>query len=132
MKGIFMGTVTAVIVCVMVFSVQQQAEQKMWIAAGYLDFVCPMDYTVDNDQFWNLVANQLDILADNTPVYPGIGASSPGLPPEQVARQIYIASGPGVSGFIIFNYDLSVATELLPALSKGLTDSESQRRSNTQ
>ena len=101
---------------------------KAWIEAGYLDFVCPMDYTADNDQFRNVVAKQLDIVAGHTPVYPGIGASAPGLPPEQVARQIYIARNLGTSGFTIFNYDLSVATEVLPALSKGLTRPEPQPR----
>ncbi|MFC1713842.1 family 10 glycosylhydrolase [Candidatus Poribacteria bacterium] len=103
---------------------------KAWIDAGYLDFVCPMDYTANNDQFWNVVASQLDIVTNDTPVYPGIGASAPGLPPEQVARQIHIARNLGVTGFTIFNYDLSVATELLPALSKGLTSVELLRKEN--
>ncbi len=103
---------------------------KAWVEAGYLDFVCPMDYTASNDQFRNVVAKQLDIVTNDTPVYPGIGASAPGLPPEQVARQIYIARNLGVTGFTIFNYDLSVATELLPALSKGLTSAELLRKEN--
>jgi uncharacterized lipoprotein YddW (UPF0748 family) len=94
---------------------------KAWIESGYLDFVCPMNYTADNDHFSNLVTNEIEIVKGHIPLYPGIGASAPGLPPEQVAMQIHIARNLGVKGFIIFNYDLSVANEVLPALSKGLT-----------
>lgn len=94
---------------------------KAWIEAGYLDFVCPMDYTDDNDRFKNMIINQSEVVDDQIPLYPGIGASAPGLPPEQVAMQIHIARNLGVGGFIIFNYDLSVAKEVLPALRKGIT-----------
>jgi hypothetical protein len=38
--------------------------------------------------------------------------------------QIQAAQKLGVDGFIIFNYDLSVAKDVLPALSKGLTKME--------
>jgi len=97
---------------------------KVWIESGYLDFVCPMDYTSDDDQFRNWVMNQIEVVNKRIPLYPGVGASAPGLPPEQVATQIQIARELGVSGFIIFNYDLSVAKDVLPALSKGLTKIE--------
>ena len=94
---------------------------KLWIDSGYLDFVCPMDYTADNDHFKNMVTGQMGIVDKRIPLYPGVGASAPGLSPEQVAMQIHIARGSGVDGFIIFNYDLSVAKEVLPALLKGVT-----------
>jgi uncharacterized lipoprotein YddW (UPF0748 family) len=94
---------------------------KAWIESGYLDFVCPMDYTADNNHLRNLVVNQVDIVSKRVPLYPGIGASAPGLPPEQVAMQVHIARNLGVDGFIVFNYDLSVATGVLPALFKGIT-----------
>ncbi len=97
---------------------------KVWIESGYLDFVCPMDYTADNDQFGNWVDNQIAVVNKKVPLYPGIGASAPGLPPEQVAMQIHQARKLGVDGFIIFNYGLSVARDVLPALSKGLTKME--------
>ncbi len=94
---------------------------KAWIESGYLDFVCTMDYTASNDHFRNLVTSQMKIANKRIPLYPGIGASAPGLPAEQVAMQAHIARKLGVDGFIIFNYDLSVAREILPALFKGLT-----------
>jgi len=94
---------------------------KLWIDSGYLDFVCPMDYTSDNDHFKNMVTNQRSIVNGKIPLYPGIGASAPGLPSDQVALQAHIARSLGVEGFIIFNYDLTVAEIVLPALFKGLT-----------
>ena len=94
---------------------------KLWIDSGYLDFVCPMDYTDNNDRFTNMVTNQIKVANNRIPLYPGIGASAPGLSPDQVAMQAHIARTLGVSGFIIFNYDLTVATNVLPALFKGLT-----------
>lgn len=94
---------------------------KLWIDSGYLDFVCPMNYTSDNDRFGNMVGNQMSIVNNKIPLYPGIGASAPGLPSDQVAMQAHIARNLGVKGFIIFNYDLTVAEKVLPALHKGLT-----------
>ncbi len=79
-----------------------------------------MNYTEDNDHFRNLVTNQLDIVKECIPVYPGIGASAPGLSSEQVAMQVHLARELGVRGFIVFNYDLSVAEYVLPDLFKGV------------
>ena len=93
----------------------------MWVESGYLDFVCPMDYTEDNDQFRDLVSDQMDMINGRIPLYPGIGASAPGLSPEKVAMQVQTVRNLGASGFIIFSYDLSVARSVLPALSKGMT-----------
>ncbi len=94
---------------------------KLWIDSGYLDFVCPMNYTSDNDRFANMITNQKSVVNGKVPLYPGIGASAPGLPADQVAMQAYIARSLGVEGFIIFNYDLTVAMNALPALLKGST-----------
>ena len=92
-----------------------------WVKSGYLDFVCPMDYTANNDHFRNIVTNQIRIVNNQIPLYPGIGASAPGLTPDQVAIQTHIARELGAKGFIIFNYDLTVANYVLPALLKGIT-----------
>jgi len=97
---------------------------KKWIDAGYLDFICPMNYTDNNAHFKNMVLNQTDVVNDRIPLYPGIGASAPGLPPEQVAMQVHIARMLGTKGFIIFNYDLSVAKDVLPALRKGINQDD--------
>ena len=97
---------------------------KAWIEAGYLDFVCPMNYTIDDDQFRNIVMAQSEAINKRVPLYPGIGASAPGLPPAQVAMQIYITRDLGLDGFVIFNYDLQLAEQVLTEFSKGLTSSE--------
>lgn len=90
---------------------------KLWIDSGYLDFVCPMNYTDNNERFKNMVSNQINIVNKRIPLYPGIGASAPGLSADQVAMQIHLARTSGAKGFIIFNYDLTVATDVVPSIS---------------
>lgn len=97
---------------------------KAWVDAGYLDFICPMNYLIDNDQFKNWVIAQSETINKRIPLYPGIGASAPGLPPGQVAMQAYVSRELGMDGFIIFNYDMHTATNVLPEFSKGLSSSE--------
>ncbi|MBT5533058.1 family 10 glycosylhydrolase [Candidatus Poribacteria bacterium] len=92
-----------------------------WVAEGYLDFVCPMNYTDDEEQFATWVASQREYVGDRVPLYPGVGASAPGLLPEQTAMQVHRARELGSAGFIVFNYDRTVAEEHLPALRLGAT-----------
>jgi uncharacterized lipoprotein YddW (UPF0748 family) len=92
---------------------------KLWVEKGYLDFVCPMDYTDSNEKFESLVRNQKEIIKGKIPFYPGIGAFI--IPVEQVLQQIEIARGLGADGFIIFNYDTRLV-EYLPFISKGATE----------
>jgi uncharacterized lipoprotein YddW (UPF0748 family) len=92
---------------------------KLWVENGYLDFVCPMDYTDSNAKFESLVKNQKEIIKGKIPLYPGIGAFI--IPVEQVLQQIEIARELGADGFIIFNYDTRLV-EYLPYLSKGATE----------
>jgi len=96
---------------------------KLWVEKGYLDFVCPMDYTGSNAHFENLVRNQKEIIKGKVPFYPGIGAftSARIIPVEQVLQQIEIARELGAEGFIIFNYDTNLV-EYLPFLRKGATE----------
>jgi len=92
---------------------------KLWVEEGYLDFVCPMDYTDSNSKFESLVKNQKEIIKGKIPFYPGIGAFI--IPVEQVLQQIEIARKLGAEGFIIFNYDTRLV-EYLPYISKGATE----------
>jgi uncharacterized lipoprotein YddW (UPF0748 family) len=94
---------------------------KAWVDAGYLDFVCPMDYTSNAMQFGNWVSNQVALVAGKTPLFPGIGSSAPGLLPEETALQVHTARQFGAPGFVLFNYDAEVAREHLSALRKGAT-----------
>ncbi len=95
---------------------------KLWCDKGWLDFVCPMDYTPSSLQFENMVARQVE-WAGRVPVYPGIGASASRsrLEADGVIEQIEIARGHKTGGFVIFNYGEREAKELAPLLGLGVT-----------
>ena len=94
---------------------------KLWCDRGWLDFVCPMDYTESNVTFRNQVAAQLGY-AGKVPVYPGIGLSCWRDPQDAVKliRQIEIARALGTGGFTIFEYN-SRMESVLPMLRLGTT-----------
>jgi uncharacterized lipoprotein YddW (UPF0748 family) len=54
---------------------QVAQDWKLWVEKGYLDFVCPMDYTPNNARFQTLVESQRK-WAGKVPFYPGIGLST--------------------------------------------------------
>ena len=95
---------------------------KLWCERGWLDFVCPMDYTTSHRRFDNMVAQQIR-WAGGVPCYPGIGesASSSRLGADGVIEQVQIARRLGTGGFVIFNYGAMEARELLPMLGLGIT-----------
>jgi uncharacterized lipoprotein YddW (UPF0748 family) len=95
---------------------------KVWCDKGYLDFVCPMDYTPSNNRFETMIAQQLE-WAGRTPCYPGIGvsASSSRFGVDRVIEQINITRRHRTHGFIIFNYGVTESNELLPMLGMGIT-----------
>lgn len=92
-----------------------------WVQAGYVDFLCPMDYTESDLAFQVLVSNQLELVAGRVPVYPGIGAtaSRSALLPDQVVGQIQLARQLGAAGFTVFNLSDRTAAEILPAVGLG-------------
>ncbi|MFO7946255.1 MAG: family 10 glycosylhydrolase, partial [Armatimonadota bacterium] len=94
-----------------------------WAKEGYVDFLCPMDYTNSDVAFGGQVTTQLAQVDGAVPVYPGIGASSSSstLSPDRVAGQIEIARHAGTDGFIIFNYTVTLGDTVLPSLGRGVT-----------
>ena len=88
-----------------------------WIKAGYLDFVCPMDYTQSDLSFVNLVENQLRLVDGRIPVFPGIGAWR--LTPDRVVGQIHHARELGAAGFTVFNLTDEAAESVLPVVAAG-------------
>ena len=92
-----------------------------WVQQGYLDFVCPMDYTASDAEFRTEVQVQRDAVAGRIPLYPGVGASAPGLSVGQVIDQIGLARAEGADGFILFEYQGGVAADHIPALGQGVT-----------
>ena len=92
----------------------------LWIRQGYLDFVCPMDYTKDDEQFTRLVRKQVKLVAGRVPIYAGIGIAGDYLPPDRVVGQIHIARSLGAGGFSIFALNASTAASLVPAIGQGV------------
>jgi uncharacterized lipoprotein YddW (UPF0748 family) len=93
-----------------------------WIKRGYLDFVCPMNYSADDEEFASLVRNQIKLIDGRVPLYPGIGATATGihLAPDRVVGQIIQARKLGATGFSIFNLSPQTAAQILPAIGQGV------------
>ena len=94
-----------------------------WAKAGYVDFVCPMNYTENTDYFTELLVNQLALMPKDVAIYPGIGATASNslLTPDAVVEQIYLSRNLGASGWTIFDYSLDISETVLPAFTIGVT-----------
>lgn len=92
-----------------------------WVKAGYLDYICPMDYTNSDTQFRALLQNQLKLVGGRIPIYPGIGAtaSSSALPADRVVGQIHAARELGAGGFTIFDFARGTAQSIIPGIGLG-------------
>ena len=95
---------------------------KLWCDKGWLDFVCPMDYTPSKARFENMVSQQVK-WAGKVPCYPGLGvsASSSRFGADRAIEEIHITRQYQTGGFVIFNYGPNEANELLPQLGSGIT-----------
>ncbi|MBM4045049.1 MAG: hypothetical protein FJ279_08040, partial [Planctomycetes bacterium] len=91
---------------------------KLWIEKGYLDFVCPMNYTASDAQFAALVKNQLDLVQGRIPCYPGIGLLE-GLGPVGAVRQIQITRQCRTGGFVLWSV-YPQYMDIYPHLGKGI------------
>jgi len=92
-----------------------------WVKNGYLDFVCPMNYTTDNDAFAALVRNQVALVGRRR-VLPGIGvtATESQLDPVAVIEQINELHRAGAGGFVLFELNRTLEHEVLPMLRLGI------------
>ena len=99
-----------------------------WAKAGYVDFVCPMNYTEDTDYFTQLLVDQLALMPKDVAIYPGIGATATNslLMPDAVVEQVYLSRSLGASGWTIFDYSLDISETVLPALGMGVAKSKAQ------
>jgi uncharacterized lipoprotein YddW (UPF0748 family) len=93
---------------------------KLWCDEGYLDFVCPMDYSPTHSRFENLVSRQVQ-WAGKTPCYPGIGLSTSRFGPDRLIEQINLTRRYKTGGFVIFNYSVPESRDILPKLGLGIT-----------
>ena len=99
-----------------------------WAKAGYVDFVCPMNYTEDPNYFKQLLTDQLALMPKTVAIYPGIGATASNsiLTPDAVVEQIYLSRNLGASGWTIFDYSVDISETVLPALKMGVAKSKAQ------
>ena len=94
---------------------------KVWCEKGWMDFVCPMDYTPYNTQFANMVQQQR-ACTGKVPCYPGIGLSTwPTRDVVKLIEQIQITRRLGTQGFTIFNYGVPEALDVAPLCGRGIT-----------
>ena len=100
---------------------------KMWCDNGWLDFICPMDYTESTMVFDGMVRQQ-KAQAGSVPLYPGIGLSCWGDPrdPVSLIEKISALRKRGAPGFTVFNYDAH-AEAVLPYLRLGATELQMTR-----
>ena len=96
-----------------------------WCRAGYLDFVCPMDYNYDSPvAFKGVVFSQKRALeGTKAAIRPGIGLScwpDRSRDIRMAAGEILVVREAGLDGFCIFNLDAR-AERLLPVLHSGPT-----------
>jgi uncharacterized lipoprotein YddW (UPF0748 family) len=98
---------------------------KLWCDRGYLDFVCPMDYTPNDIEFETIVSQQRE-WAGKVPCYPGIGIStwSGERDVAKLIEHIKITRRLQTGGFTIFNYAESEADRIVPLCGQGITRKE--------
>ena len=92
-----------------------------WAKQGYLDFLCPMDYTDRVDVLRNKLAPQVAAIEGAVPIYAGLGVSpTRSATPVNLSEQIALARDLGADGFVVFA--LSPFSEaMLPAIHLGAT-----------
>jgi uncharacterized lipoprotein YddW (UPF0748 family) len=96
---------------------------QRWIDEGLVDFVCPMDYFPDLDEFAGWVRKQEAWADGKCPVAAGLGpfADNVAMTPQQVLDQVQAARRLGCEGFVVFNYTQSFADDYLPLMALGAT-----------
>ena len=89
-----------------------------WLDNGWVDFVCPMDYSADMNEYAGWLQAQCDYNRNKVPVYIGIGLYKlKGFDPA--VQQIELARKLGHDGFVCFDLKKPFFEEMLPKLGKG-------------
>jgi len=94
-----------------------------WLKKDLVDFVSPMDYTMNAGEYRRLLENQSRLPNAQQRIFPGIGvtATESQLTADQVIEQILIGREFGYSGFMLFDLDPTLRDKILPLLSLGVT-----------
>lgn len=93
-----------------------------WLKNGYVDFVCPMNYTDDTPLFLSRTAAHFALPGAAGRVYEGLGiaASESQLRPDQAIEQIIGLRKLGATGFMFFDLSRPLRDEILPYLRLGV------------
>ncbi len=86
----------------------------LWAKKGYVDFLCPMNYTMDSVSFENISRNQQEAVPKGFPLYFGIGEWK--LSPDDTFSQIQKTYQLNAQGFTIFDLSERSAQRILPPL----------------
>jgi uncharacterized lipoprotein YddW (UPF0748 family) len=96
---------------------------KAWVDGGLLDFACPMDYFGDDDTFTSWVTKQRQWTRWETPMCVGLGprVENVYLDPQHVLTQVELSRKLGGDGWVLFDYDETLAAEHLPVVGAGVS-----------
>ncbi|MBQ4142408.1 MAG: family 10 glycosylhydrolase [Thermoguttaceae bacterium] len=97
-----------------IYSVGQ--DWGLWAREGCVDFLCPMNYTLDAETFENLCRQQMKVVPEGFPLYFGVGEWK--LRPDETFEQLYRADRAGAKGFTIFDLSERAAGRILSPLTK--------------
>jgi uncharacterized lipoprotein YddW (UPF0748 family) len=95
----------------------------LWLREGWVDFVCPMNYTSDLALFRGYLVSQLALPGARHKILPGIGvtADESRLDAAQVIDQIRVLREAGAPGFVLFDLNRTLERETLPVLRLGVS-----------
>jgi len=92
-----------------------------WAHEGYLDILCPMDYTSSVKTLIGRLAPQIEVIDGVIPVYAGLGVSpTRSSTAVNLSQQIAAARELGADGFLMFSLT-AFSRAMLPALKLGST-----------
>lgn len=87
-----------------------------WANGGFVDFLCPMNYTQKTETFENMTRNQQAQVRPDFPLYFGIGEYK--LTADGTLEQVKAAKKLGAKGFTIYNLEGPAAKKILPPLTR--------------
>jgi len=91
----------------------------LWCREGWLDFVCPMNYSTSDSGFRSMSESQMGHLQGVVPLYTGIGHWR--ISDEQAIGQVDISRSLGSDGFILFNMGAALGERGLPKFGRAVT-----------
>ncbi len=93
-----------------------------WVKQGYVDFVCPMNYTKSTTQYGVWMDSQTQALGGSKAYVPGLGADlGTVMSSDQVVSQILLTRKANSKGFILFNLSEALLRDVLPSLRLGVS-----------